>query len=114
VTGHSLSVRWVEDLWHLECVCGWSGVAALGDAREVHDRHITATERQVVPTLKAYWGKQLRITRLKLHQSQDEIGVIVGLRGPTVSRAENGRGSVDVFHRLARHYGVILEAGATR
>jgi hypothetical protein len=46
MTGHSLSVRLADDLWILDCTCGWSGVAALGDAREVHDRHITTAERK--------------------------------------------------------------------
>ena len=61
--------------------------------------------------VKEIWGDQLRIARIKLRLSQSEAGTAVGLQGPTVSRAESGRGSLDVYHRLAAHYGLTLEAG---
>jgi transcriptional regulator with XRE-family HTH domain len=66
---------------------------------------------QAGTSIKECWGDQLRLARLKLRESQAEAGEAIGLQGPTVSRAENGRGSLDVFHRLARRYGVVLEAG---
>lgn len=63
-------------------------------------------------TVKERWGEQLRLARLKLRLSQVEAGAAVGFTGATVSRAESGRqGSLDVYHRLAAHYGVTLEAG---
>ena len=61
--------------------------------------------------VKEIWGDQLRIARIKLRQSQLEAGDATGIAGPTVSRAEAGRGSIDVFHRLAAHYGIVLEIG---
>ena len=63
-------------------------------------------------TVKERWGEQLRIARLKLRLSQAEAGEATGLTGATVSKAESGRqGSLDVYHRLAAHLGVTLEAG---
>jgi transcriptional regulator with XRE-family HTH domain len=62
-------------------------------------------------TIKERWGEQLRLARLGRRQSQAEAGRATELKGPTVSRAEAGRGSLDVYHRLARHYGITLEAG---
>lgn len=64
-----------------------------------------------VAGVKESWGEQLRIARTKLRLSQADAGEATGLQGPTVSRAESGRGSLDVFHRLAAHYGITLEAG---
>jgi DNA-binding XRE family transcriptional regulator len=62
-------------------------------------------------TVRERWGEQLRIARATRRQSQAEAGEAVGLQGQTVGRAEAGRGSLDVFHRLAAHYGIVLEAG---
>jgi transcriptional regulator with XRE-family HTH domain len=69
------------------------------------------TGAQSTVGVKEIWGDQLRIARIKLRLSQAEAGQAVGLQGPTVSRAESGRGSIDTFHKLAAHYGIVLEAG---
>lgn len=61
--------------------------------------------------LKERWGEQLRIARISRRLSQHEAGQAIGIQGPTVSRAESGRGSLDVYHQLAGHYGITLEAG---
>jgi transcriptional regulator with XRE-family HTH domain len=71
-------------------------------------RRMSSTTAAIV---KERWGEQLRLARLARRQSQAEIGLATGLQGPTVSRAESGRGSVDVYHRLAAHFNVTLEIG---
>jgi transcriptional regulator with XRE-family HTH domain len=63
------------------------------------------------PDVRKAWGDELRLARLARRQTQVEIGDAVGLAGPTVARAENGRGSLDIYDRLARHLGVTLTAG---
>lgn len=63
-------------------------------------------------TVRERWGEQLRLARLKLRLSQDEVAEATSLTGATISRAESGsRGSLDVYHRLAAYLGVTLEAG---
>jgi DNA-binding XRE family transcriptional regulator len=61
--------------------------------------------------IKERWGQQLRVARTERQLFQATVGDAVGITEATVSRAEAGRGSLDVFHRLAAHYGLTLEAG---
>jgi transcriptional regulator with XRE-family HTH domain len=61
--------------------------------------------------IKERWGQQLRAVRLERELFQAAVGKATGLTGATVSRAESGHGSIDVYHRLAAHYGITLEAG---
>jgi transcriptional regulator with XRE-family HTH domain len=61
--------------------------------------------------IKERWGRQLRAARLERELLQAAVGEATGLTGATVSRAESGRASLDVFHRLAAHYGITLAAG---
>lgn len=68
----------------------------------------TATEQSEV---RERWGEQLRLARVARQDTQHEAGAAVGLHGPTVSRAEQGRGSIEIYERLARHYSVILTLG---
>jgi transcriptional regulator with XRE-family HTH domain len=64
-----------------------------------------------VTGIKERWGRQLRIARAEHQLLQSTVADATGLTGATVSRAESGRGSLDVYHRLAAHYGIVLEAG---
>jgi transcriptional regulator with XRE-family HTH domain len=64
-----------------------------------------------VTGIRERWARQLREARARRNQTQAEIGLATGLTGATVSRAETGRGSLDVYHRLAAHYRITLEAG---
>jgi transcriptional regulator with XRE-family HTH domain len=61
--------------------------------------------------IKERWGLQLRDARIDRHLYQATVGEAIGITGATVSRAESGRASLDVFHRLAAHYGITLAAG---
>lgn len=65
----------------------------------------------VTQTTRERWGEQLRVARVLTKQSQAAVGRATNLQGPTVSRAERGIGSLDVFDKLARHYAITLEAG---
>lgn len=61
--------------------------------------------------MRERWGEQLRLARVARQDSQQDAGSAIGIRAPTVSRAEQGRGSIDIYERLARHYGVTLTLG---
>lgn len=61
--------------------------------------------------MRCRWGEQLRLARLARQDSQHDAGTAIGIRAPTVSRAEQGRGSLDIYERLARHYGITLTIG---
>ena len=63
------------------------------------------------PEVRERWGQQLLLARTLRGDSQHDAGTAVGIRAPTVSRAEQGRGSLDIYERLARHYGVTLTIG---
>jgi transcriptional regulator with XRE-family HTH domain len=57
------------------------------------------------------WGRQLRIARVLADKSQTETGRAVGMAAPTVSKAEQGLGSIDTFDQLAKYHGIILMLG---
>lgn len=57
------------------------------------------------------WGEEIRIARVTRRDSQATAGAAIGVAGPTVAKAEQGLGSVDVFERLACHYGLVLTLG---
>jgi transcriptional regulator with XRE-family HTH domain len=61
--------------------------------------------------VKERWGQQLRDARIDRQLFQATVATEVGITEATVSRAESGRGSLDVFHRMAAYYGITLEAG---
>jgi transcriptional regulator with XRE-family HTH domain len=69
------------------------------------------TGRTEAVDIKARWGDQLRTAREATLLSQPAVSRLTGLQASTISRAERGRGSLDVYHRLAAHYGLTLEAG---
>lgn len=57
------------------------------------------------------WGGKIRIARISRRDTQATAGAAISVAGPTVAKAERGLGSVEVFDRLARHYGLLLTLG---
>lgn len=66
-----------------------------------------------VPVETAYdvrkrWGDELRLERCRQRLNQSDIAQRAGVAGPTVSKVENGRGSLDAFLKVAKALKVEL------
>ena len=55
------------------------------------------------------WAAQLRAERARLDLTQTQVAEQAGVIQVAVSRAEDGQGSDDVFHRIAAVLDVELE-----
>lgn len=54
------------------------------------------------------WGQQLRSERLNRNLTQTELADKLGIPQDAISRAETGRGGIDLYERLADELGVTL------
>lgn len=69
---------------------------------------VPAMTNRTAADLRQEWGETLRLERVSRRLSQEHVGRQAGIYAQTVSRMENGRGSLDIFLKVSRVLDVNL------
>lgn len=60
--------------------------------------------------IRAIWGKELRLERVRQDLNQTQVADMSGLDQTTISYLERGRGSIESFEAAAKALGIALQA----